>query len=80
MTKAAEQLLSDAMALNDAERADLAARLLDTLDPSADSDYARAWEAEIETRVRELDQGQAKAIPWEQARRTIRQGADVEAA
>ena len=79
MTKAAEQLLSDAMALDDLERAELAARLLETLDPIADSDYARAWEAEIESRIRELDQGTAKAIPWEQARKIIRQGADAEA-
>jgi putative addiction module component (TIGR02574 family) len=79
MTKAAEQLLSDAMALDDAERAELAARLLDTLDPAVESDYARAWAAEIEDRVRDLDQGQVTAIPWELARGMIRQGADAEA-
>ena len=79
MTKAAEQVLSDAMALNDSERAELAARLIETLDAGLDSDYARAWDAEIESRIRELDQGRARAIPWDEARRMIRQGADAEA-
>jgi putative addiction module component (TIGR02574 family) len=78
MTKAAEQLLSNAMALDDSERAELAARLLETLDPSVDSDYARAWEAEIESRIRDLDQGTVNAIPWEQARQIIRQGTNAE--
>ena len=72
MTQAAEKLLHDAMALNDAERAELAAKLIETLDPDADTDYATAWEAEIERRLAELDSGTVRAIPWEQARRLIR--------
>jgi putative addiction module component (TIGR02574 family) len=79
MTKAAKQVLSDAMALDDSERAELAARLLDTLDASVDEDYVPAWEAEITQRVRELDKGTVKGIPWEKARAMIRQGRDAEA-
>ena len=74
MTKAAQQILSDAMTLSDSERAELAARLLDTLDATADSDYARAWEVELTERLRELDSGSVTAVSWDEARRIIRQG------
>jgi putative addiction module component (TIGR02574 family) len=79
MTKAAKQVLSDAMALADSERAELAARLLDTLDATVDKDYVPAWEAEIAQRVRELDNGTVTPIPWKTAREMIRQGDDAEA-
>jgi putative addiction module component (TIGR02574 family) len=80
MTKAARDVLSAAMTLSESERADVAAQLLDTLDSAADPDYARAWEAELLNRIREIDEGSAELIPWEDARRMIRRGsADGEA-
>jgi putative addiction module component (TIGR02574 family) len=74
MTRTAEQLLSDALTLSESERAELAAKLLDTLDPESDEGYAQAWEAEIRTRVEELDSGKVQAVPWQTAREMIRQG------
>ena len=76
MTQSAEKLLDQAMSLNEAERAELAARLIETLDAASDSDYATAWQAEIEQRLGQLDAGKAKAIPWDEARRQIRGGGD----
>ena len=76
MTQTAEKLLSEALALNDAERAELAARLLETLDPSTDTDYVSAWESELQARIRQLDSGEVRAIPWTEARRMIRGGED----
>ena len=72
MTQTAEKLLDQAMSLNDAERAELAARLIETLDAASDSDYVTAWQAEIEQRLGQLDAGKAQPIPWEEARRQIR--------
>jgi hypothetical protein len=74
MTQTAEKLLSEALALNEAERAELAARLLETLDPSTDIDYVAAWESELQERIRQLDSGEVRAIPWTEARRMIREG------
>jgi len=74
MTQTAEKLLSEALALNEAERAELAARLLETLDPSTDADYVAAWESELQERIRQLDSGEERTIPWTEARRTIREG------
>ena len=74
MTQAAEKLLHDAMSLDDAERAELAAKLLDTLEPGNDADYAAAWQAEIEQRLSDLDSGKVQPVPWDQARQLIRGG------
>lgn len=74
MTKTAERILSEAMALDEDEREELAARLMGTLEPSTDPAYVAAWEAEIKKRIEELDSGEVQAIPWEQARLIIRRG------
>ena len=80
MTKAAEQVLAQALTLSDDERAELAARLLETLDPAIDADYVSAWETEIGKRFDELQSGKVKPVPWEQAREVIRRGGrDAEA-
>ena len=55
-------------------RAALAGSLLDSLDGPTDSEAESAWEAEIALRVRELDSGNAAAIPWSEARRMIAGG------
>jgi putative addiction module component (TIGR02574 family) len=61
----AENLLDSALNLPASERAQLAASLLQSLD-STDSELDAAWAAEIERRVREIDEGQVTLIPWEQ--------------
>jgi putative addiction module component (TIGR02574 family) len=71
MSTQATKLLEDAMQLNEADRADLAACLFATLDqpdfPVADP----AWEAEIKRRLDPIDAGHATMVPWEEARRRI---------
>ena len=74
MTQIAEKILTEAMALDESERAELAAKLMDTLDPEIDTGYTEAWEAEIRERERQLDSGEVRAIPWEQARKMIEGG------
>jgi hypothetical protein len=42
--------------------------LLDSLDEPLDPDAESAWEAEIATRIREIDKGKVTLIPWAEAR------------
>lgn len=70
MTSKTKKLLDEALQLPPAEREALAGQLFDSLetdDPNAEA----AWQAEIERRIIELDQGQVKPIPWTYARQMI---------
>ena len=49
------QIAQQALALSEAERAELAQRLLLSLDDSATNDIADEWLAEASRRARELD-------------------------
>jgi hypothetical protein len=66
-----EHLLETALTLPDSARADLAARLIASLDPTIDADYESAWSDEIQKRISLLDSGAVQTIPWRQARDQI---------
>jgi putative addiction module component (TIGR02574 family) len=66
-----QELLNDAMRLPDAQRAALAAALIESLDNDVDASAEAAWSTEIARRLREVESGQVKTIPWPQARRMI---------
>lgn len=73
MTREAAALLDEALKLSAEERAGLAARLLRSLDDEGDEDfdqaaYDDAWGAEIQKRLDEVDRGEVKMIPWDEAR------------
>lgn len=63
-------LLNEAMELEPDDRAELAERLLGTLEPE-DPDVAEAWRAEIQKRIAELDSGAVNPVSAEEARRRI---------
>jgi putative addiction module component (TIGR02574 family) len=71
MTTPAHRLYDSALQLPDSERAELAAWLIESLDPEVDDDADAAWDAEIKSRIEELDNGAVAAIPWPEARRMI---------
>ena len=72
MSHAATQLLEQALRLSDQERGDLAARLIDSLDPgSGEDDVETAWDQEIRERLADLDQRRVQTVPWNEARRLI---------
>jgi putative addiction module component (TIGR02574 family) len=75
MTSKAKKLLDEALRLRPAEREALAGQLFDNLETD-DPDAEAAWQAEIELRIAELDQGKVKPIPWAEARRLIFGDAD----
>ena len=64
-------LLKEALKLPPEARAALAGSLLDSLDQEVDEDAEEAWKQEIDRRLRELDSGSVKPIPWSDARRRI---------
>ena len=71
MTQVATELLAEALRLPPSERGELAARLIESLDPTADNGIEAAWSAEIEQRLAELQTGQVQPVPWSEARRQI---------
>jgi putative addiction module component (TIGR02574 family) len=66
-----DKLLKEALGLPSEARAALAGVLIDSLDDTLDSDAETAWAEEVTRRLREIDQGQARTIPWSEARASI---------
>jgi putative addiction module component (TIGR02574 family) len=71
MKQDSDDLLKEALKLPPEARAALAASLLDSLDQEVDEGAEAAWQKEIDRRLRELDSGAVKPIPWSEARRRI---------
>ena len=65
------EILKEALKLPAEARAALAGTLLDSLDESVDEDAKSAWEAEVVSRLREIDEGKIKLISWAEARTKI---------
>lgn len=65
MSTEGHQFLQAALALPESERAEIAATLLRSLDSAPGDDVDVAWAAEIERRIRSIDDGSAKLIPWD---------------
>ena len=64
-------LLDRALRLSERQRAELAGRLIESLDRSSDEGIEAAWSDEIRDRLDQIDSGGVEAVPWEEARRRI---------
>jgi putative addiction module component (TIGR02574 family) len=71
MTPEVSELLKKALALPPEARAALAGSLLESLDETVDASAEEEWNEEIVRRIRELDSGKVKPIPWAEARRQV---------
>lgn len=76
MTNRTAQLLEEILKLSQAERADLAAAVLASLDgpdptPEEQAQIDAAWQAEIQRRLEQF-KADGHAIPWEQVRAKLR--------
>ncbi len=71
MKRDAADILRDALELPLEARAALAGSLLDGLDQTVDEDAESAWQAEIAARLKDLDEGRVKIVPWVESRRRI---------
>jgi putative addiction module component (TIGR02574 family) len=75
MTAMADRLLQEALSLSERERAEVAARLIESLDAVGEDKTAEveaAWAAEIERRCAALDTGTTGTTAWEDVRRQIK--------
>ncbi|HEV2854542.1 MAG TPA: addiction module protein [Thermoanaerobaculia bacterium] len=66
-----EEVVRQALALDEHDRAEVAARLLDSLEQDDEED---AWEAELERRAAEMESGAVQGISWEDLRERLRRG------
>lgn len=67
MTKAVEELYERASQLPAEERAELAGRLLESIDEPAEG-VEEAWAAEVERRMEDYRAGRVRTIPWSEVR------------
>jgi len=65
------KLLEEALRLPPEARAALASSLMESLDETVDEDAEAEWAKEIQRRIREIESGQVKTVPWAVARRSI---------
>jgi putative addiction module component (TIGR02574 family) len=68
MARKLQELFKEAAELPDRERAELAGMLLESLDDEQDPAVELAWAEEVERRVRQIETGEVKTIPWDQVR------------
>ncbi len=71
MTRETSEILKKALALPPEARAALAGSLLESLDDVVGDAAEQHWNLEIALRVKELDSGKVKPIPWAEARRRV---------
>jgi putative addiction module component (TIGR02574 family) len=76
MSPKTEEVLRQALELPDEARAELAGRLIESLDEAEDEGVEAAWDAEISRRLHELDSGAVKPVSWTEARRMILESGD----
>lgn len=74
VTTTADRILQDALSLSAQDKAEIAARLLESLEEPHDGDAVdveEAWATEIERRCAALDAGTTGTTDWEEVRREI---------
>ena len=74
MTSRAQALLREVLTLPTAERADVAAELLASLDdapPDSPAEVEAAWAQEIERRARRVMSGESAGEAWEDVRARV---------
>jgi hypothetical protein len=68
MRKTGQMVLDEALQLNLADRAEVAAELLASLDGESDEEVEAAWAAEIERRAARARSGEDRGRTWAEAR------------
>lgn len=71
MTTTATTLLEQALGLPERDRAEIAVRLLESLDETDREDLDQAWAQEVELRCAALDRGDAITSDWSEFRARI---------
>jgi len=66
------EILAAPLKLSPVDRGMLADRLAETLEEPAQAEIDAAWANEIESRIREIDEGKVKLIPGEEVMERLR--------
>jgi putative addiction module component (TIGR02574 family) len=64
VTASADHILKSALKLSREERARIAAELVASLDGLPDEGVEAAWDAELERRIEQADQGKVQLLDW----------------
>jgi hypothetical protein len=71
MPSKTQQVLREALALPPKVCADIVGMLLRSFDAKEETGVDDAWVVEVERRLREVESGEVKLIPWQRARRRL---------
>jgi putative addiction module component (TIGR02574 family) len=71
MTRKKDLLLDEALCLPEEDRAEIAVKLIESLDGNPDDDVDATWAQEIERRCAAVDAGEAVTSDWEDVRSRI---------
>ncbi|MGN6182959.1 MAG: addiction module protein [Thermoanaerobaculia bacterium] len=71
MTHHASELLDQVLNLPERDRAEIATRLLESLDTATQSEIDDAWATEIESRCAAVDDGSMQTSNWDEVRARI---------
>lgn len=71
MVEEVRKIVEQALKMPARERAEIAQRLLESLDSQIDINVESAWQSEVERRISELDSGRVSCIPWEEVRERL---------
>jgi putative addiction module component (TIGR02574 family) len=74
MSPTAEEVLKQALTLDESDRASVAGALIESLHEQVDPDAEEAWDAVIRRRVEELESGAVETIPWTEVRKRLFRG------
>ena len=74
MSATVEELLRQALSLDEKDRASLAGALIESLYGKAEPGAEEAWEAVIRRRVEELETGAVETVPWSEVRERLFRG------
>lgn len=77
-TIVADEILGRALKQPDTDRARIAEALIASLDAPTDQETEKAWQAEIDKRLREIDSGAVQCIPWEDVRDRLYQNSNAQ--
>ena len=77
MAATTDNLFEAALTLSELDRAELVGRLLETLDTETEEGVEAAWVREIEIRVKQLESGEVKTVPWEAVRSQLHRSASA---
>ena len=77
-TAVADEILGSALKQPDTERARIAEALIASLDAPAEHEVDQAWQVEIDRRLRQIDSGAVKCVPWVEVRDRLYRNANVQ--